>query len=191
MMTFPTSDPIRVHEISEEILKSMLNRSYPAVNATHYFKKYAIDGKPDPQFMHAMAMMEKGGIIRMDHIKKPFSVTFVLMEDGKPKMHHMIDDDYESLTFGALFNDPYEGDKKRVYCYKHIMNDEKTKDPDCEKCELERLSQICKSHKNVRSSCRECKEKTALVKKMIPKDEASDFVTEVLKVYKKENWSFS
>ncbi len=87
-------DPIRIKQISEDIIKSMLARSYPVVDATHFFKKYAKDGKPEQQFAHAMKMLEEGGILRMDHKKDPFSVTFVLLDDnGAVKMHHMIDDD--------------------------------------------------------------------------------------------------
>ena len=37
----PEPDLIRIKEISEDITKSMLDRSYPAVDATHYFMKYA------------------------------------------------------------------------------------------------------------------------------------------------------
>jgi hypothetical protein len=135
-------------------------------------------------------MMREGGILRIDHTKKPFSVTFVLMEGGKPKMHHMIDDDYGSETFGSLFNDPYEGEKKRVYCYRHIMNDEKTKNADCEKCKLEVNSQICMNHGNVLSSCEKCKALTKSLKVDLTEDDAPDMVTEILKVYKKELWSF-
>ena len=182
--------PKRIKEISEDIIKSMLGRSYPAVDATHFFKKYAKDGKPDQQFAHALKMMEEGGILRMDHKKKPFSVTFVLMEDNKPKMHHMIDDEWKSPTFGNMFNDPYEGDKKRIHCFSHIMDDEKAKNPDCEKCKLEVNSQICMNHGNVLSSCEKCKALTKSLKVDLTEDDAPDMVTEVLKVYKKECWSF-
>ena len=113
-------DPVRIKEISDYIVKSMLDRSYPVVNATHYFEKYSIDGKPQHQFSHALQMMTQGGILRMDTKDKPFSVTFVLMENGKPKMHHMIDDEWNSETFGQMFNDPYEGPHKRQTCYKHL-----------------------------------------------------------------------
>lgn len=190
-MQISAQDPKRIKEISEDILKSMLKRSYPAVNATHFFKKYANGKTPDHQFMHALAMMDKGGILRIDHTKKPFSVTFVLMEDGKPKMHHMIDDDYGSDTFGSMFNDPYEGDKKRVYCYKHIMNDEKIKDPDCEKCKLEVNSQICMMHENVLSECTECKETSQSLKKVVAIQHKDSAITAILGEYKEKYWSFS
>lgn len=189
-MKMPEPDDKRIKEISEDILKSMLKRSYPAVDATHFFKKYANGKTPDPQFMHALAMMDKGGILRIDHTKKPFSVTFVLMEDNKPKMHHMIDDDYGSKTFGSMFNDPYEGDKKRIHCFRHIMNDEKAKNPDCEKCKLEVNSQICMQHENVLSKCVECKVSSELLRGVTPKDKAQEVITAILKKYKAENWSF-
>lgn len=180
----------RIKEISEDILKSMLKRSYPAVDAAHYFKKYA-DGKtPDHQFMHALAMMTKGGILRIDHKKNPFSVTFVLMENGKAKMHHMIDDDYKSDTFGSMMNDPYEGDKKRVHCFSHIMDDEKAKVKDCEKCRLEINSTICMMHNNVLSKCDECKKSTKLLKDVTPEEDADKTITAILKEHKKQNWSF-
>jgi hypothetical protein len=180
----------RIKEISEDILKSMLKRSYPAVDATHFFKKYA-DGKtPDHQFMHALAMMDKGGILRIDKKEKPFSVTFVLMEDGKPKMHHMIDDDYGSDTFGSMMNDPYEGDKKRIHCFSHIMDDEKAKVSDCEKCKLEINSTICMNHGNVLSKCEKCKKSSQEFKDLTPKEDADKTITAILKEYKKQYWSF-
>jgi hypothetical protein len=135
-------------------------------------------------------MMREGGILRIDHTKKPFSVTFVLMEGGKPKMHHMIDDDYGSDTFGSLFNDPYEGEKKRVYCYRHIMNDEKTKSPDCEKCKLEVNSQICMNHGNVLSKCDECKKGSQKLKKVVAIQQKDSAITAILAEYKKQNWSY-
>jgi hypothetical protein len=190
-MQISAQDPSKIKEISEDIIKSMLKRSYPAVNATHYFKKYADGNTPDHQFMHSIAMMEEGGLIRMDHKKDPFSVTFVLMENGKPKMHHMIDDDYKSDTYGSMMNDPYEGDKKRVHCFRHIMNDEKAKHPDCEKCKLEENSMICMQHENILSKCVECKKSSALLKAVTPKDKAPEVITAILKKYKAEYWSFS
>lgn len=183
----PPKDIDRIKEISEDILKSMLKRSYPAVDASHYFKKYA-DGKtPDPQFMHALAMMDHGKIIRMDTTKKPFSVTFVLLENGKPKMHHMIDDDYGSNTFGSMINDPYEGIHKRQTCYKHL---EEGLIPGCEKCLLEKNSQICMKHNNILSECVKCQESTSIIKKDIKEDDAPEFIKMVLETYKYENWSF-
>lgn len=189
-MQISVQDPKRIKEISEDIIKSMLKRSYPAVDATHFFKKYANGKTPDHQFMHALAMMDQGGILRIDKKDKPFSVTFVLMEDGKPKMHHMIDDDYGSDTFGSMFNDPYEGDKKRIHCFRHIMNDEKAKNPDCEKCKLEVNSQICMQHENVLSECVECKVSSELLKGVTPEDKAPEIITAILKKYKAENWRF-
>lgn len=190
MMKMEKPDKVRIKEISEDILKSMLKRSYPVVDATHFFKKYAKDGKPEHQFSHALQMMEEGGILRIDHTKKPFSVTFVLMEDGKPKMHHMIDDDFESLTFGSMFNDPYEGDKKRVYCYKHIMNDEKAKIRSCNKCQEEINSQICKNHGNVLSKCEKCIKSSQNLKALMTKDQAEEVITKILKQHKDQYWSF-
>ena len=179
-------DPVRIKEISDDIIKSMLERSYPVVNATHYFEKYGDNGKPQHQFSHALQMMTQGGILRMDTTKKPFSVTFVLMEDGKPKMHHMIDDEYESETFGQMFNDPYEGPKKRVHCFKHIMNS----DENCEKCKLETNSMICMNHGNVLSKCKACLELSKNIKKELTDKDAPEMVTEILKVYKAKYWSF-
>ena len=150
-MQIEKPDPVRIREISQFITKSMLERSYPVVNATHFFKKYSDDnGKPEHQFSHALQMMTEGGIIRMDTTKKPFSVTFVLLENNKPKMHHMVNDDYNSETFGAMINDPYEGPHKRQTCYKHLENGYTT---GCEKCELEKNSQICMSHNKILSDC--------------------------------------
>ena len=190
-MQIQEKDPERIKEISEDILKSMLKRSYPAVDATHFFKKYA-DGKtPDHQFMHALAMMDQGGILRIDKTDKPLSVTFVLLEDdGSVKMHHMIDDEYESDTFGCMFDDPYEGPKKRVHCFRHIMSDEKAKAPDCEKCRQEEESKICMSHRNILSKCEKCKLDSKIIKAATPKDKAEKRISEILKVYKKENWSY-
>ena len=181
-------NPGRIKEISEDILQSMLKRSYPAVDATHFFKKYANGKTPDHQFMHALAMMDQGGILRIDKKDKPFSVTFVLLEGGKPKMHHMIDDEYGSSTFGSMINDPYEGDKKRSTCYKHLENGY-TKG--CEKCELEKNSQICMMHENVLSECDECKKSSHLLKDVTPKDKASETITAILKKYKAEYWRFN
>ena len=179
--------PERIKEISEDIIKSMLSRSYPVVNAAHYFEKYAKDGKPQHQFSHALKMMTEGGILRMDTTKKPFSVTFVLMENGAVKMHHMIDDEYESETFGSLFNDPYEGDKKRQTCYKHLSEGFTEK---CEKCILEVNSMICRNHGKVLSKCETCKKTSQLLKDVTPKDKADEIITAILKKYKAENWSF-
>jgi hypothetical protein len=190
-MKMPEPDNKRIKEISEDILKSMLKRSYPAVNAAHYFKKYANGKTPDPQFMHALAMMDKGGILRIDHKKNPFSVTFVLMENGKPKMHHMIDDDYGSPTFGSMMNDPYEGDKKRVHCFTHIMDDEKAKSQNCEKCKLEENSTICMMHNNVLSKCDECKKDSQELKKLVSIQNKDLAITSMLAEYKKQYWSFS
>lgn len=187
MMKMPEPDTEKIKEISEDILKSMLKRSYPAVNAVSYFKKYA-DGKtPDPQFMHALAMMDKGGILRIDNTKKPFSVTFVLMEDGKPKMHHMIDDDYSSSTFGSLINDPYEGDKKRSFCYEHL---EAGYTEGCKKCKAEKNSQICMMHENVLSECDECKKSSQNLKALTTKDKSQEVITRILKQYKDQYWSY-
>jgi len=184
-------DPIRIKEISEYIIKSMLARSYPVVDATHFFKKYAKDGKPEHQFSHALKIMTEGGLLRIDTTKKPFSVTFVLLDDdGTVKMHHMIDDDYESETFGSMFNDPYEGPKKRVHCYRHIMNDEKAKIPDCEKCKLETNSMICMKHGNILSKCDVCKIESQLLKNLTPKEDAQKTITAILAEYKKNYWSF-
>ncbi len=187
-MQISAQDPERIKEISEDIIKSMLKRSYPAVDATHFFKKYANGKTPDHQFMHALAMMDQGGILRIDKKDKPFSVTFVLMEDGKPKMHHMIDDDFDSKTFGSMMNDPYEGAKKRQTCYKHLENGYT---PGCEKCELEKNTQICMQHENVLSECVECKISSELLRGVTPKDKAAEVITAILKKYKAENWSFS
>jgi len=189
-MKMPEPDTQRIKEISEDILKSMLKRSYPAVNASHYFLKYANGKTPDPQFMHALAMMDKGGILRIDHKKDPFSVTFVLMENGEPKMHHMIDDDFESVTFGSMFNDPYEGGKKRIHCFRHIMNDEKAKNPECEKCKLETNSMICMNHGNVLSKCQECIKSSQNLKALTTKEKSQEVITEILKQHKAEYWSF-
>lgn len=180
-------DPVRIKEISDDIIKSMLERSYPVVNATHYFEKYSNNGKPQHQFSHALQMMTQGGILRMDTKDKPFSVTFVLMEDGKPKMHHMIDDEYESETFGQMFNDPYEGDKKRQTCYKHLSEGFTE---GCEKCVLERDSQICMNHDNVLSSCVECKSISSSLKEGLDKTDSEEIITAILKVHKKQYWSF-
>lgn len=177
----------RMREISEDIITSMLERSYPVVNAVHYFEKYSQDGKPQHQFMHALKMMEEGGILRIDTKDKPFSVTFVLMEDGKPKMHHMIDDEYESETFGQMFNDPYEGDKKRQTCYKHLREGFIE---GCEKCELERDSQICMNHGTILSSCDKCKSISSGLKNGLLKKDSEEIVTAILKVHKKQYWSF-
>lgn len=187
-MQIQVKDPQRIKEISEDILKSMLKRSYPAVDATHFFKKYTDGKNPDHQFMHALAMMDQGGILRIDKKDKPFSVSFVLMEDGKPKMHHMIDDEYGSNTFGSMINDPYEGDKKRIFCYSHLENGY-TKG--CEKCELEVNSQICMQHENVLSKCVECKVSSELLKGVTPEEQAPEVITAILKKYKAENWRFN
>jgi hypothetical protein len=168
----------------------MIKRSYPAVDAAHYFKKYGDGKNPDHQFMHALAMMTKGGILRIDHKKNPFSVTFVLLEDNKAKMHHMIDDEYESDTFGSMMNDPYEGEAKRVHCYSHIMDGEKAKVTDCEKCELEINSSICMSHNNVLTKCEKCKKTSQELKAITPKEDADKTITAILKEYKKQYWSF-
>ncbi len=185
----PEPDIIRIKEISEYITKSMLDRSYPAVNVMHYFEKYSINKELDPQFMHALAMMEKGGIIRLDKDDKIASNSaFVLLdEDGQVKMHHMIDDDYGSNTFGAMMNDPYEGELKRQTCYKHLENGYTE---GCEKCELEKNSQICMEHGNVLSDCVECKISSELLKGVTRKDKAQEAITKILKVYKKQYWSF-
>lgn len=181
-------DPVRIKEISEDIIKSMLERSYPVVDATHFFKKYAKDGKPEQQFAHALKMLEEGGILRMDTTKKPFSVTFVLLDDnGAVKMHHMIDDDYKSETFGTMFNDPYEGPKKRVHCFKHIMKS----DENCEKCKLETNSMICMQHDNILSKCDICKITSKLLKDVTPEDKAPEIITSILKAHKKEYWSYN
>jgi hypothetical protein len=140
--------------------------------------------------MHALAMMDKGGILRIDQKKNPFSVTFVLMEDGKPKMHHMIDDDYKSNTFGSMFNDPYEGDKKRVHCFRHIMNDAKAKNPDCEKCKLEENTMICMNHGNILSKCEKCIKSSQNLKALMTKDQAQEVITKILKQHKDQYWSF-
>lgn len=186
MQVIEEPNPTRIKEISEDIIKSMLDRSYPVVNAASYFTKYAKDGQPDHQFMHALKMMEEGGIIRMDKKDKPFSVTFVLMEDGKPKMHHMIDDEWDSPTFGQMFNDPYEGDLKRVHCWNHIM----TNEPDCEKCTQEENSMICMNHGKVLSKCEKCKRLSADIKKGLTEKDAPELVTAILKAYKAKYWSF-
>lgn len=183
-------NPGRIKEISEDILKSMLKRSFPAVDATHFFKKYANGKTPDHQFMHALAMMDKGGILRIDKKDKPFSVTFVLLEDGKAKMHHLIDDDYKSNTFGSMFNDPYEGNKKRIHCFSHIMNDEKAKNPDCEKCKLEENSMICMQHGKILSKCQKCRDESSQLKELTPEKDADKTVNAILKEYKKNYWSF-
>lgn len=180
-------DPVRIKEISEDIIKSMLARSYPVVDATHFFKKYAKDGKPEHQFAHTLKMLEEGGVLRMDTTKKPFSVTFVLLDDnGAVKMHHMIDDEYESETFGSLFNDPYEGPKKRVHCFKHIMKS----DENCEKCKLETNSMICMQHGNILSKCNECKIESQLLKNLTPTQDAQKTITAILAEYKNKYWSF-
>ena len=183
----PEPDLIRIKEISEDITKSMLDRSYPAVDATHYFMKYA-DGKTTyPQFMHSIAMMYKGGIIRLDKTEKPFSITFVLLENGKPKMHHMIDDEYTSETFGCFMNDPYEGPKKRQTCYRHLKEGYTAS---CDKCELEKNTQICMMHNNVLSECVNRKKYRQLLKAVTPKEKAPELITGILKKYIDENWSF-
>ncbi len=187
MMHIEPKDPQRIKEISEDILKSMLKRSYPAVDGAHYFRKYTNGKTPDQQFMHALVMMDKGGIIRIDNEHKPFSVTFVLMINGKPKMHHMIDDNYRSDTFGTFMNDPYEGDKKRQTCYRHL---EDGYTEGCEKCELEVNSQICMMHNNVLSKCDECKITSKLLKDITPEHKAPQMITAILKKYKIEYWSF-
>ncbi len=183
----PEPDLIKIKEISEYILKSMLERSYPVVNAVHYFEKYAKDGKPQQQFAHTLKMLEEGGVLGMDTTKKPFSVTFVLLDDnGAVKMHHMIDDEWKSPTFGQMFNDPYEGDKKRVHCFRHIMNS----DENCEKCKLEINSMICMNHGNVLSKCDACLELSKNIKKGLTDKDAPEMVTEILKVYKAKYWSY-
>lgn len=179
-------DQERVKEISEDILKSMLARSYPAVDATHFFKKYSDGDGPDHQFMHALAMMTQGGILRIDTVKKPFSVTFVLMENNKAKMHHMIDDEWQSPTFGQMFNDPYEGPQKRVHCWSHIM----TKEADCEKCKNETNSMICMNHSQVLNKCEKCQQLTNDIKKGLTEKEAPEIITAILKEYKAKYWSF-
>lgn len=186
-MQMISKDPQRIKEISEDILKSMLKRGYPAVDGAHYFKKYTNGKTPDHQFMYALSIMDQGGIIRIDKEDKPFSVTFVLMEDGKPKMHHMIDDVYSSDTFGSMMNDPYEGDKKRQTCYSHLK-DGYTEG--CEKCELEVNSQICMMHNNVLSKCDECKVTSKYLKEIAPEHKAPQVITTILKEYKAEYWSF-
>lgn len=185
----PKPDLIKIKEISEYIVNSMLDRSYPAVNAMHYFEKYGVNKELDPQFMHAVAMMEKGGILRLDRDDKIASNSaFVLLDDdGQVKMHHMIDDEYESDTFGALFNDPYEGPHKRQTCYKHLENGFTE---GCEKCILERDSQICMNHGNVLSECVECKISSELLRGVTPKDKAPEIITAILKKYKAEYWSY-
>ncbi len=183
----PEADLIRVKEISEYIIKSMLKRSYPSVSIMHYFEKYTTNKKIDPQFMHALAMMEKGEILRLDKDEKIASNSaFVLIENGKAKMHHMIDDESKSPTFGQMFNDPYEGPKKRVHCFKHIMNS----DENCEKCKLETNSMICMNHGNVLSKCEACLELSKNIKKGLTDKDAPEMVTEILKVYKAKYWSF-
>jgi len=178
----------RMKEISEDIVKSMLDRSYPVVNAIHYFEKYAKDGKPQHQFMHALQMMTQGGILRMDTKDKPFSITFVLLDDnGAVKMHHMIDDEWISETFGQMFNDPYEGPKKRQTCYKHLSEGFTE---GCEKCVLERDSQICMNHDNVLSSCVKCKKTSSILKEGLDEKDAQEIITAILKVHKKQYWSF-
>jgi hypothetical protein len=190
MSQFQETNHDRIKEISEDILKSMLVRSYPVVDATHFFKKYTINGEPDHQFLHALVMMTKGGILRIDKKGTPLSVTFVLMENGTAKMHHMIDSDWNSSTFGQMFNDPYEGPKKRVHCFKHIMPDEKT-DVDCEKCKLENNSMICMNHGNVLSRCEKCIKLSAEIKKGLSEGDAENIINAILKEYKKQYWSFS
>ena len=190
-MNIAAPDDAKIKEISEDILKSMLKRSFPAVDATHFFKKYANGKTPDHQFMHALAMMDKGGILRIDKTDKPFSVTFVLLEnDGSVKMHHMIDDEYESDTFGCMFDDPYEGPKKRIHCYEHIMSDEKAKAPDCEKCRQEEESKICMSHRNILSKCEKCKLDSKIIKAATTKEQADQRISEILQAYKKQYWSY-
>ncbi len=184
----PPIDKARVKEISDYIVKSMLERSYPVVNATHFFERYSIDGKPDPQFAHAMMMLEQGKILRMDTTKKPFSVTFVLLDDyGNAKMHHMIDDEYDSLTFGNMMDDPYEGEMKRKTCYKHLREGY-TKD--CKTCEDEKNSQICMIDANVLSECQPCMDRTKAIKETITKEDAPEFINKALAEYKEKYWSF-
>lgn len=186
-MQMQEPNPQRIKEISEDIIKSMLERSYPVVDATHFFKKYAENGQPQHQFAHALKMLEEGGVLRMDTTKKPFSVTFVLLDDnGEVKMHHMIDDEFNSETFGSLFNDPYEGPKKRVHCWKHIMDS----DENCEKCKLEKNSKICMNHGNVLSECAECRISSKLLKDVTPKEKAEEIINGILKQYKAKYWSF-
>ena len=110
------------------------------------------------------------------------------MEGGKPKMHHMIDDEYESNTFGSLFNDPYEGEKKRQTCWTHLK-EEFTEG--CEKCVLEKNSQICMNHGNVLSECEKCIKTSQLLKDVTPKDQAPEIITAILQKYKVEYWRYS
>lgn len=189
LQNMPEPDIMRIKEISEYITKSMLDRSYPAVNVMHYFEKYSINKELDPQFMHALAMMEKGGIIRLDKDDKIASNSaFVLLdEDGQVKMHHMIDDDYGSNTFGVMMNDPYEGELKRQTCYKHLENGYTE---GCEKCELEKNSQICMEHNTILSECEKCQHKSALIKETVNKSEAEKYINAKLQIYKKQYWSF-
>ncbi len=186
-MIIEKPDPVRIKEISDYIIKSMLDRSYPVVNAVHYFEKYSDDGKPQHQFMHALHMMEEGGILRIDTKDKPFSVTFVLMEDGKPKMHHMIDDEWDSETFGQMFNDPYEGPHKRQTCWTHLKEGFTVH---CEKCVLERDSQICMFHNTILGNCKKCKTLTEIIKNTTTKKEAETYITARLATHKKQYWSF-
>ena len=177
----------RIKEISTEIIQSMLKRSYPAVNATHFFKKYAVNGKPDQQFAHTLKMLEEGGILRIDIKQDPFSVTFVLLENNKAKMHHMVNDEFSSNTFGCMINDPYEGDKKRQTCYNHLKNGYTV---NCEKCELERTSQVCMAHNNILSECEKCKKHTQELKKVVSVQQKDSAITAILEEYKGKYWSF-
>ena len=177
----------KIGKISESILKSMLKRGFPAVDATYFFKEYTINGKPDHQFLHALTMMTQGGLIRIDKETKPFSVTFVLLEDNKPKMHHMIDDDWNSKTFGCMINDPYEGPKKHQTCYKHLENGYTQ---NCEKCELERITQVCMLHDRVLSDCKQCQKISQELKKGISEKDKDIVISTILKEHKKKFWSF-
>ena len=180
-------DPVRIKEISDHIVKSMLDRSYPVVNASHYFEKYGTDGKPQHQFSYAMQMMTEGGILRMDTTKKPFSVTFVLMEDGQVKMHHMINDEWNSETFGQMFNDPYEGPQKRQTCWTHLKEGFTE---GCEKCELERTSMICMDHNTILSDCEKCKKESQELKKVVAVQHKDSAISAILAEYKAQYWSF-
>ncbi len=124
----------------------------------------------------------------MDSKDKPFSITYILLNDNaQVKRHQITDDEWKSSTCGQMFNDPYEGDKKRQTCYKHLSEGFTE---GCEKCVLERDSQICMNHDNVLSSCVKCKKISSLLKKGLDKTDSEEIITAILKVHKKKYWSF-
>ena len=177
-----------IEDLAQDILKHMMKRHYSKYGVMSLFSSF--EKYPKDDFLKALAFLCTEKFIAHIDKEKHVSLQYfqLLDESGKPIKDTMINDAWNSDTFGQLFYRP----EKETTCFKHLEESVNQSalivDLDCQDCFKSEAERICLDHNQSLIFCQACRHAGALNKKLAVKIGKNNFIDEKIAKHNKSYW---